>query len=201
MTEKSYEALTSAIGACIAAWNGVEDELSNLFMLLHSKKPWNYSDPLRAAYEAVVSLDVKMQMIVATASADPVTSPVYAKHCVALRNKIMKSYKKRHQVAHFALVWRDEGAGAQIKVRPFFRHAEFLENSGPAELSRLDIEQKRASFGRLADRVHMHAQHVGELKRLPIEYYARAGDRFHDTRALERDPLALNRGIPSLGGS
>jgi hypothetical protein len=175
--------LTSAVGVCISAWSSVEDRLSALFMMLHGRSAFHLTDPLRAAYEAVVSLEVRLAMIVATASADPVTRSIYAGHCGALGKKVMRSYKKRHEIAHFALVSRRRESGEAILIRPFYRAADYVANSGP-ELDARAVQERTARFEALRVRITTHIQHVAELKDLPAKYHAQAGDPFHDTQSL-----------------
>jgi|GEM_PF-6512452 len=168
--------LLASIGSCLNAWSKVEDEVTQLFMLIHGQ-PWNdFRHPLRAAFEAVVSLETRLSMIKASVGADAVLSECYAPHFNTLYNKVMRSFRKRHEVAHFSLVQRDGSKGSRvILARPFFNWAKFEDNLG-VELDAKQIAERQNGFLSLCLKVQQHRQYVGDKKGLPSGHFAQAGD-------------------------
>ena len=170
-----------AIGSCLNAWGMAEIEISNLYMALHEKSWSDFSHPMRAAFEAVISLEVRLALIRAYVEADTALTD-YAPHLISLLSRIMKLYKKRHQVAHFVIVSRFEAIDPNQPVlkgfygiRPFFTWDGFTKQQG-TELSAEQIEKRGEAFRELSKRLRRHVQHVGQLRKLPAEYFAQAGD-------------------------
>jgi hypothetical protein len=175
-SDNATSELLASIGSCLNAWSKVEDEITQLFMLIHGYPSSDYRHPLRRAFEAVVALEARLSMIKASVSADQLLSRCYSHHFNALYNKVTRSYRKRHEVAHFSLVHREgENGEWKILARPFFNWAAFQDNLG-AELEPQQIEERQNSFLRLCLRIQQHRQYVGGKKGLPAEHFARAGD-------------------------
>ena len=175
-TDNDTNDLLASIGSCLNVWSKVEDEITKLFMLIHGQ-PWNdYRHPLRAAFEAVVSLETRLSMIRASVAADQILSQTYARHFNALYNRVSRAHRKRHEVAHFSLVMREDGKGAKgIFARPFFNWASFEDNLG-TELDARQIGERQTGFLNLCMRIQQHRQYVGDKKGLPSGHFARAGD-------------------------
>lgn len=185
MAERPDLRLYSAIGECLGAWSAVEVEVSHLFMILQ-ERPWDdFDHPLRVAFEAVISLEVRLAMIKASVGVDPRYKAEYAQHFNALYNKIMKSYKKRHEVAHFMPIIRVGELGKGFSIQPFFNWHDFRNKTGRGQLDAAQIEERKASFDTLRERVNRHKQHVGAMRGLPPEYFAQAGDLAHPPLGLD----------------
>ena len=169
--------LLLAVGECLHAWSGVEVELSNLYMILHGIKRDEFDHPTRAAFEAVNSLEVRLAMLVAYVTADLSIRDRYLPHVKALNTQVFKLYKKRHEVAHFMVVGRQRKTGrVQPIIRPFFTVDVFQQQRG-TELDLDQVTQRVGKIGDLSELIRSHVQHVGALRKLPLEYYVRAGDR------------------------
>ena len=168
--------LLIAVGDCLEAWTAVEIELTKLFMVLNGVRRDAFSHPIRAAYEVVISLEVRIAMIVAYSRADESLRDDYLPHALALGSKVRKYYKKRHEVAHFYPVGRGCAKTVDMFIRPYFTEARFLLNKGP-ELSAGQLKVRAIKFKELAELVERHTQHVGALRGLPLEHYVQAGDR------------------------
>ena len=122
--------LLIAVGDCLEAWTAVEIELTKLFMVLNGVRRDAFSHPIRAAYEVVISLEVRIAMIVAYSRADESLRDDYLPHALALGSKVRKYYKKRHEVAHFYPVGRGCAKTVDMFIRPYFTEARFLLDQG-----------------------------------------------------------------------
>lgn len=171
-TEKPWLDLYAAVGECLHAWGCVESDISQLFMVVHGVKWDHYNHPLRAAFEAAISLEVRLSMIAASFVADPAIDDEHQKVCIALCTKIKKSYRKRHEVAHFVLVGR---GGTNIPqthaIRPFFNWNDFTQNTGKSELNLQQIEDRKLSFFRLSGRIRKFVSDTGFVKGLNPDTY------------------------------
>ena len=167
--------LLVSVGDCLHSWAFVELELSNLYMILHGIKRNEFSHPTRAAFEAVISLEVRLHMMCAYVAADISIKEDYFPHIKALSTQVFKLYKKRHEVAHFMVVSRNRKAGPTVMIRPFFTVNAWNAQSG-SELDVAQITERTQRFGQLVQCVKRHVQHVGALRKLPPEYYVQAGD-------------------------
>lgn len=167
--------LLIGVGECLNTWSNVELELANLYMIIHSVKRDDYRHPIRASFEAVISLEVRLAMLNAFIEADETISTDYLRHFKPLRTKIVKLYRKRHEVAHFSIVGRNRSSGFTLAIRPFFTWNDFIREKG-AELNAAQLSERAKKFSGLADRIRHHIQHVGALRRLPPEFYVQAGD-------------------------
>lgn len=166
--------LLEGIGECLHAWGCVEIELSNLYMILQGVKRDDFSHKTRAAFEIVISLEVRLAMIRAYVGSDP-KLVTYVPHFDRLHNRITALNKKRHEIAHFVVVARNRKNGMQYLVRPFFTWNAFNEQTG-TELNAEQIADRARRFGFLAEQIMRHVQHVGALLELPPEHYAKAGE-------------------------
>ena len=186
---KPWLAVYQEVGETLHAWSIVETELTHLFMAMHAQ-PWNdFVHPLRAAFEAVISLEARLGMIGATAGADKQLNDRYPAHFQPLKVKLLKSYRKRHEVAHFTLVGRADATRQVHLIRPFFNWAKFQANEG-VELDLKQIRERKEAFFRLSERVLQHRQYVARRKELPAEYYAEAGHLVYPD--LDDEPTATN---------
>jgi len=172
--DEPWVRLYAAVGECLHAWSIVEAELTTLFVVMH-ERAWNdFDHPLRAAFEAVISLEARLGMIKATAEADAALRDSYPAHWTKLQSKLLKSYRKRHEVAHFTLVGRIRGASRTHLIRPFFKWKDFNDQAG-VELDLKQIEERKVAFYALTERVRQHVQHVGAKKGLTPSHFAQAG--------------------------
>lgn len=172
-------ALFSAVGESIQAWSIVEQNIGHLFLALHDRAAENWSDPLRASFEVVISLETRLDMIHATVIADPRTVD-YQPHYNALRNKLKRLYKKRHEVAHYTLagsVPSDPAGGPVIlHLLPFFTVASMMTGTGRAPLRVPDIHERTRSFTRAAARVRNHANYIHLTRGRPVKGLQLEGD-------------------------
>lgn len=113
-------------------------------------------------------------MIIAYAEADDSLED-YHLHANLLSKRVKKLYKKRHEVAHFLTVGRGEPGKSPVLIRPFFTWSKFLSNER-AELNSKQLSEKAQKFRELSHRIQRYVQHVGALRKLPLEYYVQAGD-------------------------
>jgi hypothetical protein len=168
-------ALFAAIGASLHIWSNVELEISNLYMILHSIKRNEFAHPTRAAFEAVISLDVRLTMMCAYVAADNSLKD-YLPHIKALKARVIKFYKKRHEVAHFMVVHRMNKGQVNTFIRPYFTEDNFQNKKG-TELDSDQVYERAVKFDELVATIKRHIQHVGALRNLPPEAYVQAGDK------------------------
>lgn len=174
-TDDVRDNLFLCIGECLHAWSWVELETVNLYMVLNSISRQNLTHPSRAAFEAVISLEVRLAIIGAYVAADSPIRDDYLSHYKSLSSRIFKLYKKRHEVAHFMVVRRDTKTGLQVAIQPFFSASTYAQKNG-TELSVSQIAERLELFKKLHTRLRHHVQHVGSLRKLPLEYYVLDGD-------------------------
>jgi len=163
-----------AVGECLQSWGFVELEIANLYMILQGIRRDEFSHPTRAAFEAVISLEVRLAMIYAYVEADGELEN-YLPHVKPLNSKIIKFYKKRHEIAHFLVVAERQENGLNYSLRPFVSMYGFSKKRG-TKLLIPQIEDRRKRFNELANRIRRHVQSVGEMRKLPAEFYAQPGD-------------------------
>lgn len=175
MSEVASSALFAEVGECLHAWGNVEIEVSQLFMIVHAAKWDEFTHPLRAAFESVVALEARLDMIMASVQAIAGLENAYPPHFKSLRKKTLALYRKRHEIAHFVLIGRKDGDALQHRIKPFFTWAAFQNDTGRAELDIKQIRERRAAFLALAERFVHHRQHVGASLGLRPDLYAQAG--------------------------
>lgn len=175
MTDAASKALYVEVGECLHAWGKVEIEVSQLFMIVHAAKWDDFTHPLRAAFESVVALDARLDMIMASVKAIDGLRDAYPPHFKSLRKKTLALYRKRHEIAHFVLIGRKDGDALQHRIKPFFTWAAFQNDTGRAELDIKQIRERKAAFFALAERFVHHRQHVGAALGLKPDLYAQAG--------------------------
>lgn len=185
----------SAIGRCLHTWSSVELEVSNLYMALHERRRDEYGHPIRASFETVISLEIRTAMIRAFVAAHPKLENAYLPHVTALCARVMKLYKKRHDVAHFMLVVHAEKEPHYAVIRPFFTMDSFTKQRG-AELTVTQIQDRVTSFIEMRTRLIRHIQHVGAVLGLPPEYYVQAGDLAHPSLTTADLPPAEQKPPP-----
>lgn len=175
--EQPWADLYREVGECIHAWSGVETNLTTLFVTLHDREPFDLDDLLRASFESVISLEVRLAMLLATVNADP-RCKEYREPFSALKNKVMRSYKQRHEIAHFTLV----GSGMRspgnpgYALQPFFTMSSFLTRTGRDSLKIGELKRRALAFHDLATRVHLHALYIRQTRGLPVSDQARIDD-------------------------
>lgn len=167
--------LLVGVGNCLDAWNSVELEIANLYMILHRIKRNEYSHPIRSAYESVISLEVRLALINGYVEADIELRDDYLPHLKSLTSRITKLYKKRHEAAHFKIIAHVEKEVVSYTIRPYFTWSTFISNECP-ELNAQQLNERAEKFHELTWRVVRHIQHIGAQRNLPAEFYAQAGD-------------------------
>jgi len=145
-------------------------------MILHGFKRDEFAHPTRAAFEAVISLEVRLAMMCAYVAADTSLRDSYLPHIKSLSSRVFKMYKKRHELAHFMIVGREGKNGKRTLIRPFFTVDAYSQKKG-SELDAEQIAERAHNFEALAQRIKRHVQHVGALKKLPPKHYVQAGDK------------------------
>ena len=155
------------VGRCLGAWSSVERHLTILFLALLDKIDNPF--PLAKVFDGVVSFEVRISILNLAIQNDPKSTDRFKTQWNALFNKLSKSYKKRHEVAHFAIV-ADHTSPPEVKVslQPFFSSW-----SGPgAGLTAKDLRQREESFLNLADRIDRFWWHIalvrGQRDKCPI---------------------------------
>src|SRR5690242_11018928 len=97
--EIEQRAILWSVGDCLQAWSEVEHSLTTLFRyLMNSDQPAKDT----GIFSAVISFEARLAMI--TYLVDEFEKDDFQKSWAALSNKLTKSYRKRHEVAHFTII-------------------------------------------------------------------------------------------------
>lgn len=175
--ETPWSDLYRNVGECIHAWSGVETNLTTLFVVLHDREPNDLDDPLRATFEAVISLEVRLAMILATVKADG-RCEEYRAPFASLKSRLTSSYKQRHEIAHFSLVGSGMVAPGQpdYGLQPFFTLSSFLRRSGRPTLKLGELRRRASAFYDLGARVHRHSLYVRQKRGVEVHESVRIDD-------------------------
>lgn len=159
-TDTEWDEIYLAAGRCLHEWSTVETALTSLFVILHDQKADDYGHPLRMAFEVVQSFEVRLAMVAATVEFDKRCAD-YAPHFNGLKNKLDRAARKRAEVAHFSIIWRQPPNKPPVfAIKPFFTWSRFLTKTGRSELQLKDVEARAEGFRALARRVASHAHYV-----------------------------------------
>lgn len=184
-SEVPPDELFTAIGKCLHAWSGVEQATALLFLSLHDHdhQPDN---PLRAAFEVVQSIEVRLAMIHASVVHDSRSAPLFKAKWNALYNKLTRLSRKRAQVAHFAIVAHNSQSPStgetrtEFKVQPFFTYTNMVARTGPAMLTRAQLHAREESFNRTQSRIMGFCRYLWIVRGRPAAF-----------DQLEADPARL----------
>tara|TARA_R110002110_G_scaffold68080_4_gene184716 strand:+ start:15020 stop:15607 length:588 start_codon:yes stop_codon:yes gene_type:complete len=186
----SMEALMNSVGHCLREWSHVEYNMMRLFLSVHNA-PLHEAllPPLRAAFECVQSLEIRLAMLNKSIETSLPLSGDFLENWTILNNKISKMAKKRNQVAHFMA--GDTSAvsdQSEFKVFPFYSLTGQLTGTAISPLSNKDLKQRQMSFRTLHQRVHrFYLYNEIRTGRRPRDH-APAGDLLN----LLRNPNAQN---------
>lgn len=161
--------LYMVVGKCLHAWSNVELNLSMLFMALNDHPRDNHH--LRAAFDAVQSLEVRLSMIHATIIHDPRNSGIFTEKWNSLYNKISRTARKRAQVAHFTIIAHSRlgrPETATLKLQPFFTLTSMMTNASMLTYDQLCIREQ--SFRRLASRIIRFCRYLWIVRQQFPEY-------------------------------
>ncbi|WPZ05631.1 hypothetical protein [Pelagerythrobacter marinus] len=163
------------VGECLHAWSQVEVDLSALFAALHGVPMQEASHPIRQVFEVVQSFETRVAMTNRSVECFIDAHPAYAEAWQPLKNKIERSARRRHEVAHFVLISRNAIHG----IKPFFTFHNFRTKQGRGELTARQIADRARGFFDLSTRVRRHAGYVSRLQGLPVESDLATADLAH----------------------
>ncbi len=161
------EVLLAAAGRCLQTWSGAELYLAHFFANLHIPHSMGNDalDALRAAFDAVVAFEARLQMVDTSVARSPLVDDLVREHWPRVSNRLAKKYKKRHAIAHFS-VWRPGERGVkQWSIQPFPTFTAVHQDLAPPPLSLSDLEQRAESFAKLAEEVRDFAYYMALLPR------------------------------------
>jgi len=175
---RPHDLVYREVGECLHAWTCVENELSALFVALNGVSMNEPSHPLRQIFEVVQSFEVRLAMVSKAVDCFAEQLEDFPSAWVTLKNKISRSARQRHEVAHFLGVGRRTDNNDFSGIKPFFTRHNFMNNEGRGELSARQIADRARGFFDLSSRVRRHAGYVSRVRGLPLESdlaaYARA---------------------------
>lgn len=153
----------AAIGKCLHAWSSVEMALAELFVSLHDAELDQTKRHLRAAFDAIQSLDVRLSMINASVQSDPRNEAIFKEKWGALYNKTSRMARKRHQVAHFSISayhTRGNSEPPVFKLEPFSTLTSAMANSGRTPLTYEHLYAREQSFRKLSGQIMRHCRYL-----------------------------------------
>lgn len=185
------DALLLEVGRCLFLWSGIELNLSTFFTALHEDivQSVENNHALRAAFDAVVSFEVRVAMIdAAVINSNKADQDI--KDCwSSFSNKLRKKYKDRNAVAHFGIARRSTPSGQVDGILPFVNFTSAVNKTTKPLLKLEDLVRRRIAFEGLQVRSSAFSQLL--LLNTP-ELLKEAGILEADLRAKIRGPKSQN---------
>ena len=146
--EPTDDAILRAVGAALHNWSLVELALASAFgkllgLTMHSQR----------IFGTIISFDTRVAIcdqIAAANVADELDREIWAK----ISARLLKLYKKRHEVAHFTLGRR----GSEPIIRPFLTLNKITETVPGLDLRQ--INERSAKFGALMKALDWYGDYV-----------------------------------------
>ncbi|MBI1220101.1 MAG: hypothetical protein GC186_16310 [Rhodobacteraceae bacterium] len=148
--DETVDELFRMAGRCLGQWSAIEYALADLFLSLHGQKPYA-NNKLRAVFETVQSLDIRLAMLKVSAELSMNDDQGFQESYKKLHEKIRESSRKRNQTAHFALVRTEGRARDKIRLHPFYTPSGSYNGTNKDGLSIKQLQEMRASFVILND--------------------------------------------------
>jgi len=144
------------VGRCLGAWSSVERQLTLLFLSLHDKI--DEPIPLVNVFNGVVSFEARLSMINSTIRHDERISEKFKTQWNPLFNKLFKTYKKRHEIAHFAIITDHtiNPDSPATTLQPFYNSFD----PPRVGLTAKDLEERKVSFFDLSHRIERFWWHI-----------------------------------------
>jgi hypothetical protein len=158
--------LYAGVGECLSAWSTVEHTLASLFMSLMVGGDRNQT---ASVFGAVISFETRLDMLTSVIERD--SDAAFRTCWNALKNKIGKLYRKRHQVAHFSIVW--DGQREIHELIPFL-----TAGSSPLQspLTSNDLKIRAQSFHRAGYRIRNLVNYILHRQGMPVAETPPGGD-------------------------
>ncbi|MET2825864.1 hypothetical protein [Mesorhizobium shangrilense] len=121
-------------------WSLVEFQLANLFAAAADIKNQRRAYTI---FDVIISFDTRLAIcdsLMSLEEIDEIESTMWTQ----LSAKLSKSYKKRHELAHFSAKYDDAG-DACIGITPFSNWTKFATGTGKT-LTLLDIQERSKKF-------------------------------------------------------
>jgi hypothetical protein len=147
--DPEYSAILFGVGQCLARWSMVEHALARLFAALMGAADPNLTS---TAFDAVISFETRLDMV--NAVAERSQDVLFRESWNALHNKLSKLYRKRHQVAHFTILYNV--TERKHTLHPFFS----FKNLRSPILSSNDLGLRAISFAKIEKRLTRHAFYI-----------------------------------------
>jgi len=148
------------VGRCLNAWSKVEKNLASFFVdlhLPHGVTPLDKYFPLRAAIDAVISFEARLTMIDASVKTSMLADALIKSKWPNLKNRLLKQYKKRHQVAHFELTI----INSRPAIQPFPTFSASWSKTGEVPLTSKDIRKRTSVFEELTNETGAYCWYMG----------------------------------------
>jgi hypothetical protein len=144
-------ALSLNVGTCLMAWSQVEAYLAQLFSAaIASERP----EDVDAAFAAVISFETRLAML--NAVVERSSDSAFKSSWNSLFNKLTKLYKKRHEVAHFQIIYH--ASEETHFLHPFYTFGRPLRQG----LSSKDLFHRAVAFSRAVirlDNLRLYLEH------------------------------------------
>jgi len=142
--DPEYRAILLRVGECLAAWSHVEHALQRLFVQIMAPDDAN----VPRVFSAVISFETRLAMVNALIERD--TDAAFQESWNATYNKLSLLHRRRHQVAHFTMVWN--ATEARYVLAPFFTWGKTPILA--KQLTSQNLRARVASFDRAERRVN-----------------------------------------------
>ncbi|UDL89492.1 hypothetical protein LGH82_31320 [Mesorhizobium sp. PAMC28654] len=129
-----------SVGAALSNWSMVELQLANLFSAAADMRSQRNA---YAHFDTIISFDTRLAIcdrLMSLEEVDEIESTMWT----VLSAKLSKSYKKRHELAHFSARHDDDGETC-IGITPFNTWSKFAAGTDKI-LTILDIQERAKKF-------------------------------------------------------
>lgn len=152
-------ALLTAVGKALADWSGVELQMCSLFQGVSDLPDLDKS---RAIFDGVISFEVRLA-ILDRAMAFEKTDQVETEMWQRMSARLTKFYKKRHELAHFALM----SDGERSAISPFLTLDQWTKGAH-RHLDLHQIKERDAKFGEIFNAMGWFIGRAKQRRNIPL---------------------------------
>jgi hypothetical protein len=156
-----FKELMSTVGLALHGWSQVETGTGILFIVVSGIRS---ADQAGAIFDSIVDFRSRLSMLDAAIEHSNLANANEKEIWTCLSARLRKLYKRRHEIAHFAIA-DDEIASAR-QISPFFTFNKYLQKTHRS-LSVEQILNRTRQFGDAAEAIQWFVRFTSE--RLPRE--------------------------------
>jgi hypothetical protein len=151
----------AAVGHALSTWSGIELQMCSLFQAVSDIPEKRKA---RAMFDGVISFEVRVAILDRVMSFED-TDPTETEMWARMSARLTKFYKKRHELAHFALLVPKDGAAS---ISPFLTMARWTDGT-PVRLTNSDIADRTEKFVRMFEALFWFIQRAKQRRGEPFE--------------------------------